>query len=524
MGLIFPVHVLLLARRKRVSDSAIMPRMRGYLSLILTGHAPYLRAAGREPEGEDALHETIALAVVPTLNLLFDLRALGARPLAALAYSPILLDQLADPIVLKHVTVWARRRLDADQANLARWEAQGRSHHAYLARFALDQAQSTLASVEGRFGRNLAGALRDLCADGTLEPLAGAATHAYLPLLGRDESLRAQLEIGAMAVARCLGRRPRGVWLPECGYAPFVESAARSAGARYLIVDPSSLPPGTTVTHLRPRWLAPRRLAAFVRDTQASEHVMSTSLGYPGDPLYRAARRDVESDSPLWRVGAGADELYDPYEAFQRAAEHARHFADVIAAELAAFAEHHDRPGIAVVVLDADTLGRRWFEGPVWLRALLELLAEHPSISLTTPGAYLRTYRPRQSVALRDGSWGPGGDHRAWLGREAEPLRTRVAWAEDRLAAVARRFPDAHGERERLLNQALRELLLAQTSDWSLGSSAPPDARPMVHLERCERLCTLAEADTLDQQALAYLELIEELDNPFPHLNYRVFR
>ena len=38
--------------------------MNGYLALILTGHVPYLRAAGREPEGEDLLHTTIADALV----------------------------------------------------------------------------------------------------------------------------------------------------------------------------------------------------------------------------------------------------------------------------------------------------------------------------------------------------------------------------------------------------------------------------------------------------------------------------
>ena len=46
--------------------------MNGYLAIILTGHVPYLRAAGREPEGEDLLHETIADAIVPTLAAAFE--------------------------------------------------------------------------------------------------------------------------------------------------------------------------------------------------------------------------------------------------------------------------------------------------------------------------------------------------------------------------------------------------------------------------------------------------------------------
>src|SRR5437867_965350 len=148
--------------------------MNGYLALILTGHVPYLRAAGREPDGEDLLHMTIADALVPTLNALFDLRELGLRPVVALAYSPVLLEQLA---------------------------------------------------------------------------------------------------VGALAVTRLLGVRPRGLWLPECGYTPALEALLRPSGARYLIVDPSSLP-ANSIPHLRPRWIASRRLAVLVRDTPASQQVL----------------------------------------------------------------------------------------------------------------------------------------------------------------------------------------------------------------------------------------------------------
>ncbi|MFO7169530.1 MAG: DUF1957 domain-containing protein [Chloroflexota bacterium] len=500
--------------------------MRGYLSLILTGHVPYLRAAGREPAGEDELHEILAYSLIPTLNALFDAREVGAKPAVALAYSPVLLEQLADNVVQKHFVVWMERWIARREADLERWERGGHAHLAYLARFYLEWGHSILGSFTGRYGRNVVAALRELCADGAAEPLAGAATHAYLPLLGRTASLRAQLEVGALSVTRRLGRRPRGLWLPECGFSASVAHAAQGAGARYIVVDPSSAAPAPGLTHLRPRWAMPRRLAAFLRDVSACEHVYSAELGYPGDPLYRAPRLDDESGLALWRVGAGAaHELYDPYEAFRRVKEHARHFAQVVAAELESFAAGHDRPGIAVVPLDAELLGRRWFEGPLWLRELLLRLGDYPTVTQTGPAAYLRLFRPRQSVALHDGSWGPGGDHRAWLGRAADTLRWSIARAEGRLGRLARAHPHATGVRERLLNQALRELLLAQSSDWALQGAEPdetPPERAMEHLRRCEQLCALAEADSPDE-ALPYLEELEELDNPFPELNYRVF-
>jgi 1,4-alpha-glucan branching enzyme len=502
--------------------------MHGYLALALVAHVPYLRAAGREPLGEDALHETLASSIVPTLNVLFDARELGIRPAVALAYSPVLLEQLADNVIQKHFAVWMERWLDARAADLARWERGGLAHLAYLARFYLDWGQGVLRSFLTRYGRNPVAALRDLCADGTLEPLAGAATHAYLPLLERRRSLQAQLEAGALSVTRRLGRRPRGLWLPECGFAPPLAQAAQGAGARYIVVDPASAAAAPGLTHLRPRWVVPRRLVAVVRDADAAAHVWSADLGYPGDPLYRSPRRDGASGLSLWRHGTGAElELYDPYEAFRRAEDHAEHFVQVVAAELEAFGRSHDRPGLALVPLDADVLGRRWFEGPHWLNALLMRLGGHATVRLTTPSAYIRAYRPRQNVVLRDGSWGPGGDHRMWHGAGSTALLQAMAETEATLARVARRLPHVTGDRERALNQALRELLLAQGSDWPLlagrGASEPIPPRVAQHLARCEQLCALAEQPELHADDIAYLDELEELDNAFPELNYRVF-
>jgi 1,4-alpha-glucan branching enzyme len=506
--------------------------MNGYLALILTGHVPYLRAAGREPEGEDLLHETIADALVPTLNALFDLRELGLRPVVGLAYSPILLEQLGDSVVQKHFVVWMERRLARLEQEAARWEAEDQAHHAYLARFYGEWGRGILESFIGRYSRNLTAALRELCADGSAEPLAGAATHAYLPLLGRPESLRAQLDVGALAVTRLLGVRPRGLWLPECGYTSALEALLRPSGARYLVVDPSSLP-ANNIPHLRPRWIASRRLAVLVRDTLASQQVMAPDLGYVGDPLYRSPRRDPRSGLALWRIGTtdATANLYDPYDAFRRAQEHAVHFSSFVAAELEAFRARHDRPGIAVVPLDIEVLGRGWFEGPTWLRAMLEAFAERRTVALAAPSVYLRTFRPRHGATPRDGSWGEGGDHRTWSGRAALPLWQALGEVEERVALLVRRRPNAQGNQERALAQAVRELLLAQSSDWPLllnqgaeeAASAEALRRPVEHLRRCERLCTLAEAPELNEEDLGFLDLVEELDNPFPNLNYRVF-
>lgn len=502
--------------------------MNGYLTLILTGHVPYLRAAGREPEGEDRLHETIADAIVPTLNALYDLRELGLRPYVGLAYSPVLIEQLADNVVQKHFFVWMNRRIERLAEAVAQWEREGEPHRSYLGRFYLEWSRGILDSFTDRYNRNLVAALRELCVEGLAEPLSSAATHAYLPLLHRAESQRAQIDVGALAITHQMGVRARGLWLPECGYTTTLEALLRPSGMRYLIVDPSSVA-HVNVPHLRPRWLAARRLAVLVRDPTAAEQIMAADIGYVSDPLYRSPRRDTRSGLALWRVGLNPDQpnLYDPYDAFRRAQEHAVNFSSLIAGELEAFNARHDRPGIAVVPLDTEVLGCGWFEGPTWLRAMIEAFAERRNLALTTPSKYLSSLRPRFGVTLREGSWATEAYHQLWDTPAARPLHRAISEVEERVAVQVRRYPNAQGERERALSQAVRELLLAQSSDWplQLGGGAGDDAlrRPLEHLRRCERLCTLADHDTWSEDDCALLDALEEWDNPFPMLNYRVF-
>jgi predicted glycosyl hydrolase (DUF1957 family) len=65
---------------------------------------------------------------------------------------------------------------------------------------------------------------------------------------------------------------------------------------------------------------------------------------------------------------------------------------------------------------------------------------------------------------------------------EAEPRLERVVYPHlhkmaERMCELARRFPNAEGTRRRALNQAAREVMLAQASDWAFimktGTTVP---------------------------------------------------
>jgi 1,4-alpha-glucan branching enzyme len=98
--------------------------------------------------------------------------------------------------------------------------------------------------------------------------------------------------------------------------------------------------------------------------------------------------------------------------------------------------------------------------------------------------------------------------------------------AERRMEQLVAEFPDAAGEREAVLNQAARELLLLESSDWPFlvttqQAAAYATERFQEHLHRFDELASLAESGEVSPEALALLSALRERDNPFPAIDYR---
>jgi 1,4-alpha-glucan branching enzyme len=94
------------------------------------------------------------------------------------------------------------------------------------------------------------------------------------------------------------------------------------------------------------------------------------------------------------------------------------------------------------------------------------------------------------------------------------------------MVALAARFPDATSLQCRALNQAARELLLAQASDWAFliqqGTAIQyATARTKQHLLRFMQLYEALGAEQIDEP---WLHEIEARDNIFPTLDYRFYQ
>lgn len=565
-------------------ETSLVTQPIGAFTFVLHSHLPYARQAGMWPHGEEWVHEAIAETYVPLLNSLYDLADAGVTYQLTVSVTPILAEQLADPLIIEHFLTYAEERSAWAAADISRFDEAGEPEMKRLAIHFHHWYSRVLTTFRDRFGSDLLGALRKLQDDGLIEVSTSAATHGYLPLLARDSSVYGQIQTGVSAYERHFGRRPKAIWLPECAYRPayyeqidgedvrrpgiesFLEAqhlevfftethtveggqpVGKAAGeamgmygavSRRYAIEPlprsaEQSEPGTTYETY---WVgdAPGTVAVLGRNNRTGQQVWSGSFGYPGDPWYREFhRKDGVSGMQYWSVGGAGIDLgskppYEPEKAQQRVKDHARHFASLVEELLVAHHAATGNYGVIASNYDTELFGHWWFEGVDWLREVLRLLASSEQVALTTASGFVEKHPPETVIALPESSWGSGGNHFTWSNVDTEWMWPAIHGSENRMEQLVERFPDAEGSQESVLNQAARELLLLQSSDWpflvTTGQAKEyASQRFSDHVDRFNALASIAERDeALSPQEQDMLDALAQRDNPFPDIDYRVF-
>lgn len=557
--------------------------VKGYFCLVLHSHIPYTKNAGKWPFGEEWLYEAMAETYVPVLDVLADLSKRALNTPVCIGISPVLMEQLADPYMNGGFEDYLDRRTAAAKKDVARFASTCDHKLRRLAEACVEYYEEVRDSYIRRWKRNLLSAFRWLQDSGCIEGITTAATHAYLPLIGDERSIRMQLSVGRSTHETYLGRAPAGIWLPECGYRPPARADGSRAGAgaggsgtgvtsglekyveelgiRYFLVDSHAIEGGaplgmysaqsmgiytesdaeqsaktTGKTTFRPYYVENSSVAVFGRDRRTSSQVWSSEWGYPGDGSYREFhKRDDESGLRYWRVthrltGLDQKELYNPEQAMARVDEQSDHFVNLVRDLLSGFAATSDVPGVLVAPYDIEFFGHWWHEGPKWLHHVLEKLESVPEVGIVTPSSYLAGFPPTESVRLRESSWGIGGKHYTWMNESTAWLWDDLNRAEERLTSAAERcrgFLAADGPVRRLMSQCIRELMLMQSSDWPFlittgQAAAYARSRFNEHRDRFYRMISIAEAVAKgedDGGNISDLEWIERTDSLFRAMN-----
>jgi 1,4-alpha-glucan branching enzyme len=318
-------------------------------------------------------------------------------------------------------------------------------------------------------GGRLIKRLRDLQEDGVLEIATCAATHSMPPLLKRREAMQAQAAVAVADYRRLFERRPRGIQLPNCACAALIDETLQELQLHYVLVDDA---PAGAEADVPMR--TPHGLAVYARNEALSQRLLSDGADAFADQL-------ETRNSPISTAAYDAGQFRQPWP------EGAERLENVFRRL------HRDR------LMDCVTYGK------------LECLHPEPA-SMVESAEHFWADNSHLGLRLQ-----PGND---WIFRH-------LHYAEDRLLGAIRSLRARGGAsgQARLLNQAARQLMLAQSGDWPLLLAGQQDnryagERIVEHLSNVQQLLDMLP------DAAGRLDWLGELERRwpcFPGLHYSVF-
>ena len=419
--------------------------------LQLHSHLPWVLNHGDWPHGSDWLSEATLETYLPLIEKMRWLQQDNVWAPVTLGITPILANQLSHPSFPAIFEKWIANKLENYEEEGKQFAARGdeglSSVCGYMSRNMI-KYRDLFRSIDG----NVLGEFRRFADDGRIEITGSAATHGFLPLLGRDESIKFQLQLGRREHERLFGRTPVGCWLPECAYRPGgwweplsrapnrgmrhgIEHEVRAAGFQFVTLDA----PLVTGRHKeRTAYRAYRiqqenqeaHVYALARDQRTAAQIWSADGGYPGDGAYLEFHKTHHNGGlKLWRitgrkVDLGHKHPYWPEVAQRQVEDHARHFSSLLGS--IAREQHAYGTSLIMAPFDTELYGHWWYEGPEFLNKLYRELQHVQQLRPVTASQHLRDNPNAAAIPVEPGSWGAHADWSTWVGPKVAYMWRRL--------------------------------------------------------------------------------------------------
>lgn len=555
---------------------------KGYVSFVLHAHLPFIH----HPESNDYLeeswlYEAISETYIPLLKNFKKLVDEGVNFRITMSMTPPLLSMLDNKLLQQKYINYLENLIELSEKEIKRTAFNEKMNN--LSKYYYERYSEDLRLFRDEFKCDLISQFKHFQDIGVLEIITCGATHGYFPILYVNEkTVRAQIAVGVQTYERYFGKKPRGIWLPECGYVPEADKYLREFGVDYAIVESHGVlyaNPTPVYGTLAPI-VSPQGFTVFGRDMESSRQVWSSINGYPGDYNYRDFYRDIgyEADYDYikpyiahngvrvhtgikyHRITGDTDnkDIYDIQWAKDSAERQAGHFLNSRTEQIENASHYMNKPPIVLCPYDAELYGHWWYEGPYWLYILFKkIYYDECNFELITPSEYMDKYPEIQQCQPCRSSWGANGYSEVWLNPSNDYAHKHLHTAGDRMCELAYKFKDSYNvlndldnkikdlkkEKKpitsitssskyrnaklqvRALNQAARELLLAQSSDWLfiITNNTMVDyahRRIKDHIGRFTRLYNELNSGKIDRK---FLTEIEEKDCVFPDIDYRIY-
>ena len=527
-----------------------MKQEKGYVSFILHAHLPFVH----HPESEDYLEEEWLFEAISEtyIPLLLNFKKLEEEKVdfrITMSLTPPLLSMLDNKLLQKRYIKYLKKHIELCKKELIRTSYDNRLNE--LSRYYLDRYLNDLYVFKNVYNSNLIEAFKHFQDIGVLEVITCGATHGYFPILYVNEkAVKAQIAVGVQIYEKYFGRKPRGIWLPECGYVPEADKYLKEFGIEYIITESHGIlyADPTPIYGTFAPIVSPEGVVAFGRDIESSRQVWSSICGYPGDFNYREFYRDIGYDADyeyikpyIAKNGArvntgikyhritGKTEFKDYYNvqwAKDSAEKQAGHFLDSRVSQINDLSNIMDVPPIVLCPYDAELYGHWWYEGPYWIYILFKkIYYDDCNFKLITPSEYIDKYPSIQISSPCRSSWGANGYSEVWLNPSNDYAHKHLHVACDKMCELANLYPNAKGIRKKALNQCARELLLAQSSDWLFiitNGTMVDYAKKRIkdHIGRFSALYDQIKNDNINEE---FLKDISRKDKIFPDIDYMIY-
>ena len=529
-----------------------MKETKGYVSFILHAHLPFIH----HPESEDYLeeewlYEAISETYIP---LLLNFQKLDEEKVdfrLTMSITPPLLSMLDNKLLQKRYIKYLKKHIELCEKEVVRTASNDKVNS--LSKYYLERYTNDLHIFKDIYNCNLINAFKHFQDIGVLEIITCGATHGYFPILYVNENtVKAQIAVGVQTYEKYFGKKPRGIWLPECGYVPEADKYLKQFGIEYIITESHGIlyaDPTPIYATFAPI-VSPNGIIAFGRDIESSKQVWSSICGYPGDFNYREFYRDIGYDADYdyikpyiakngARVNTGIKyhritskgdfkDYYNLQWAKDSAEKQAGHFFDSRVNQIEELSNiMKDTPPIVLCPYDAELFGHWWYEGPYWLYVLFKkIYYDNSNFKLITPSEYIDTFPNMQISTPCISSWGANGYSEVWLNHTNDYVHKHLHIAGDRMVELAHLFPNQkNGLKKKALNQCARELLLAQSSDWLFiitNGTMVDYAKKRIkdHIGRFTKLYEQIKSDNIDEE---FLKNISKQDCIFPDIDYMIY-
>lgn len=529
-----------------------MAKTEGYVSFILHAHLPFIH----HPESENYLeeqwlYEAISETYIPLLNNFKKLEEEKVDFRITMSLTPPLLNMLDNKLLQRRYIKYLKKHIELSKKEILRTKNNEKLNK--LANYYFERYSNDLYIFKDVFNCNLIEAFKHFQDIGVLEIITCGATHGYFPIIYlQEQAVKAQIAIGVKTYEKYFGKKPNGIWLPECGYIPEADKYLKEFGIKYIITETHGIlyANPTPIYGTFAPIISPEGIIAFGRDIESSRQVWSSINGYPGDFNYREFYRDIGYDldyeyikpyiaSNGVRVHTGIKyyritgkdgvekDLYDLNWAIDSAEKQAGHFFDSRNEQIKKIAPLTANPPIILCPYDAELYGHWWYEGPYWLYVLLKkIYYDKCNFKLITPSEYIEKFPVMQISTPCRSSWGANGYSEVWLNHSNDYVHIHLHKAAERMIELTHSFPNEKNKlKKKALNQCARELLLAQSSDWLFiitNGTMVDYAKKRIkdHIGRFTKLYYQIKNNNIDEE---FLKDISKKDCIFPEIDYMIY-